>query len=169
MESLGKVQEELHTWGSANQVTFDPSKESKHILSRNMPSGEDYKFLGVTFDCRLDMQVAVRALAGKVKWKLQMLLRSKRFFSTEDLIVQYKQQVLTYIEYRTGAIYHATKTVLCLLDDLQTRFLRELGITAEAALFDFSLAPLPIRRDIALLGFIAVRLARVQLNSGGTF
>ena len=154
MVSLGRVQEELHTWGSANQVTFDPKKESKHILSRTMPFGDDFKLLGVTFDCRLKMEVAVRALVGKVKWKLQMLLRSRRSFSTEDLIIQYKQQVLTYIEYRTGAIYHATKTVLRQLDVLQTRFLRDLGITAEAALFDFSLAPLPMRRDIAILGVI---------------
>ena len=70
-----------------------------------------------------------------------MLLRSQRAFSVEDLVIQYKQQVLTFIEYRTGAIYHATKTVLKQLDVLQTRFLREFGISEAAALIDFSLAP----------------------------
>ena len=152
--SLGKVQVELHTWGAANQVTFDPKKESKHILSRSMPFGDDFKLLGVTFDCRLEMEVAVRALVGKVKWKLLMLLRSRRSFGTVDLMIQYKQQVLTYIEYRSGAIYHATATVLRQLDRLQDKFLRDLGIAPEAALMDFSLAPLSMRRDIAMLGIL---------------
>jgi hypothetical protein len=100
------------------------------------------------------MDSAVHGLTGKAKWKLQMLLRSRRSFSTEDLIVQYKQQVLSFIEYRSGAIYHATGTVLRQLDGLQDRFLRDLGITREAALMDFSLAPLSMRRDIAMLGIL---------------
>ena len=65
--SVGKVQEELHTWGVANQVIFDPNQESKHILSRTMPFGEDFKLLGVILDCMLDMEAAVRVVAGKVK------------------------------------------------------------------------------------------------------
>ena len=92
------------------------------------------------FDCRLDMEAAVRALATKVKWEIQMLLRSQRTFSVEDLVIQYKQQVLTFIGYRTGTIYHASKTVLNQLDVLQTRFFRELGIAEEATLINFSLA-----------------------------
>jgi hypothetical protein len=152
--AMDTVQGELHRWGAANQVSFDPVKESKHILSRSDPFGTDFKLLGIIFDCKLEMENAVRFLNGKVKWKLQMLLRSRRSFPTEDLVTQYKQQVLTYIEYRTPAIYHATKTVLGRLDKLQDKFLRELGISREAALMDFSLAPLSMRRDIALLGLL---------------
>jgi len=100
------------------------------------------------------MEDAVRSLTGKVKWKLQMLLRSRWSFSVEDLVIQYKQQVLSYIEYRTPAIYHATKTVLGRLDKLQENFLRELGITKAAALMEFKFAPLSMRRDIALLGLL---------------
>ena len=140
--------------GSANQVTFDSGKESKHILSRTCPYGADFKLLGVVFDCQLDMQNAIKALAGKVKWKTVMLLRSRRSFSTEDLVLQYKHQVLYYIEYRSAAIYHATSTVLNQVDKLQDNFLRDLGITREAALMDFNLAPLFMRRDIALLGLL---------------
>ena len=71
-----------------------------------------------------------------------------------DLVQQYKQQMLSLIEYRTGAIYHATTSVLQHLDRLQEKFLCDLGITREAALMDFSLAPLSLRRDIALLGLL---------------
>jgi hypothetical protein len=44
--------------------------------------------------------------------------------------------------------------VLKKVDKLQENFLRDLGITKEAGLMDFSLAPLPMRRDIALLGLL---------------
>jgi hypothetical protein len=154
MESLGNVQKELHRWGAAKQVTFDSGKESNHVLSRTEPHGEDFKLLGVVFDCKLDMQSAIGSLVGKVKWEIVMLLRSRRSFSTPDLVLQYKQQVLSYIEYRSAAIFHATKTALNRLDRLQDSFLQELGITREAALMDFNLAPLSMRRDIALLGLL---------------
>ena len=162
MQSIDKVQAELHRWGTANQVTFDASKESRHVLSRTDPHGPDFKLLGVVFDCRLTMEGAVRSLAGKVKWKLQMLLRSRRSFCTQDLVLQYKQQVLSFIEYRTGAIYHATTTVLNQLDRTQDNFFRELSIDSTAALMDFNLAPLSMRRDIALLGI----LHRAALGEG---
>jgi hypothetical protein len=111
--------------------------------------------LGVVFfDCQLDMQNAIKSLAGKVKWKIVMLLRSRRSFSTEDLVTKYKQQILSYIEYRSAAIYHATCTALSRIDKMQDNFLRELGITRESALMEFNLAPLAMRRDIALLGLL---------------
>ena len=153
LKSMDSVQGELHKWGNANQVGFDATKESKHVLSLKDPLGPEFKLLGVTFDCKLEMESAVRSLTGKVKWKLLMLLRSRRSFHTTDLVIQYKQQVLSFIEYRTPAIYHATRTVLGRLDKQRFPF-RELGIIREASLLDFNLAPLSTRRDIALLGLL---------------
>ena len=51
-------------------------------------------------------------------------------------------------------MHHATGTVSSLLDDQQSRFLLELGITPEATLMDFNLAPSAMRREIALLGLV---------------
>ena len=48
---MENVQQELHRWGAANQVSFDADKESKHVLSRSEPFGADFKLLGVVFDC----------------------------------------------------------------------------------------------------------------------
>ena len=45
-------------------------------------------------------------------------------------------------------------TELDLLDRVQKRFLREVGLTEEEALCDYHLAPLKCRRDIAVLGLI---------------
>ena len=152
--AIDRVQEELHRWGMANQVEFDPTKESKHVLSRTDPCGENLKLLGIEFDCQLCMADAVRSLVGKTKWKIKMLLRGKRCFNVEDIMVQYKQQILSFVEYRTPAVYHATSTVLAPLDRLQSSFLREVGVSCEDALLHFNLAPLAMRRDIALLGLL---------------
>jgi hypothetical protein len=154
LQAIDNVQQELHQWGAANQVSFDASKESRHILSQTEPFGPDFKLLGVVFDSGMKMKSAVQDLIGKVKWKAKMLLRSRRSFCTIDLVLQYKQQILSFIEYRSPAIYHATATILKQLDNTQDRFLRELGIDSSAALMDFNLAPLSMRRDIALLGMI---------------
>ena len=45
MEAVGNVQNEFHRWGRANQVTFDPSKESRHVLSRTDPFGPNFNTL----------------------------------------------------------------------------------------------------------------------------
>ena len=62
--------------------------------------------------------------------------------------------VSSFTEYRTLAIYHATQAILSPLDAIQTRFLHDAGFNEVAALMEFYLAPLPLRRDIAMLGMI---------------
>ena len=52
--------------------------------------------------------------------------------------------------------------MLAMLDRLQDSFLRDVGVSREEALFRFNLAPLPMRRDIALLGL----LHRTALGKG---
>ena len=71
-----------------------------------------------------------------------------------DLISLYKSHLLGFLEYRTPAIYHATRGVLSRLDRLQARFLEKSGINEVEALMEFNLAPLCTRRDIAMLGLI---------------
>ena len=140
--------------GAANQVSFDPAKESMHVVSHVDPRGEDFRILGVRFDCRLQMAAAVSELVVEARWKLRSLLRATRFFSTAEQVLHYKSRVLSYLEYRTPAVYHACKTVLHRLDAVQRSFIREIGISAEDALLHFNLAPLEARRDIAMLGVI---------------
>ena len=119
------TQKELHTWGAANKVTFDSAKESSHVLCRDDPAGGDFKILGVTFDCRLSMKTCVHDLANKCAWKIRTLMCGHRYYPAVQMVDLYKAHVLSYIEYRTPAIYHSTKTVLEPLDKLQTNFLLE--------------------------------------------
>ena len=66
----------------------------------------------------------------------------------------YKSRLLSYLEYRTPAVYHATDTVLRKLDAVQIRFLNALDCSELQALMEFNLAPLTARRDMAMLGVI---------------
>jgi uncharacterized protein YjiS (DUF1127 family) len=154
LESARLCQEELHQWGKANQVTFEASKESFHIVSKSEPFGKDFKLLGITFDTSLTMAAAVEEVIAAAGWKLKMLIRTRRFYTDAELITFYKSQLLSFIEYRTPAIYHAKRDSLAALDRLQNRFLKDAGVDEDAALTHFNLAPLSSRRDMAMLGMI---------------
>ena len=74
-----ECQSELHKWGDGNQVAFDLSKESKHVVSGRTAEGEDFELLGVDFDCELTMVNAIRTTVTEVQWKLRVLERSARY------------------------------------------------------------------------------------------
>ena len=154
LEEAKTCQKKLHTWGRANQVSFDATKESFHVLSRSTPWGSDFKLLGVTFDCKLSMEGAVREVATEANWKLKALLRTSRFHYDAQLVDLYKSRLLGYLEYRTAAVYHATETALAPLDKVQHRFFQVLGCSNLEALMVFNLAPLAARRDVAMLGLL---------------
>ena len=106
------------------------------------------------FDIGLFMNDAVRATVIDASWKLKSLLRSVRFFSTRDMIMMFKSHILSVIEYRTPAIVHAATSTLTPLDRILTRFLEYIAMSDNEALLVFNLAPLAVRRDIAMLGVI---------------
>ena len=160
--SIKLCQLELHEWGRANQVTFDPAKESWHILSLTNAVGENFKTLGINFDGALTMADAVAEVVTEAGWKLRTLSRTRRYYCDADLIILYKSHVLSFLEYRTPAVYHATREVLQNLDNVQTRFLSDVGVDEITALMEFNLAPLRTRRDIAMLGM----LHRAKLGLG---
>ena len=118
----------------------------------------------MTFDPELSMVDAVSEIVSAAGWKLRTLLRTRRFYTDSDLVVLYKSHLLSYLEYRTPAIYHATRAILCRLDAVQTRFLKDIGVDEGTASTVFHLAPLCARRDMALLGFIH----RTVLGKGPT-
>ena len=123
-------------------MEFDASKESKHVLATcGRGSGGPFTFLGVSFDEGLTMAGALHSLVHEASWKLASILRTSRYFSTPELIGLYKSKLLSYIEYRTPAIYHACTSHLAPLDQIQRRFLREIGMSEIEALTLFKLAP----------------------------
>ena len=127
---------------------------SRHILSFSESLGDGFKLLGVSFDEELTMDEAVSEIVSAAGWKMKTLVRTRRFYTDADLIILYKAHLLSFLEYRTPAVYHATKKVLNRLDAIQTRFLKDVGVDEITALSEFNLAPLAMRRDVAMLGLI---------------
>lgn len=106
------------------------------------------------------MEQGICELAAQCHVRISTILRCRRFYDTRTLVRFYKSFVLSYIEFATPTMFHATRYALSPLDRIQNRLLGELEICEELALFEFSLAPLRSRRDIAMLGLIH----RVSLN-----
>ena len=67
---------------------------------------------------------------------------------------QYKTHILSLMEFHTGSIFHAKDSAFRQLEDIQRSFLQQIGLTENDAFLDFNLAPLRLRRDIAILGFL---------------
>ena len=152
---MNDCQQELHRWGDGNQVSFDPGKESKHILGTGLRGdGGSFILLGVTFDVGLIMADEIQNLCSSVSWKAASILRARRYFNTPELVNLWKSKVLSYIECRTPGIYHAADTHLKRLDSCQRHFLSDIGLSEAQSLHDFNLAPLNVRRDISMLGLI---------------
>ena len=71
-----------------------------------------------------------------------------------------------YIEYRIAAVYHACDSLLNRVDAIQDKFLDYLGKTDKQALFDFNLAPLSVKCDMAMLGLVhRIVLEKARHNS----
>ena len=49
MKHALKCQMEVHRWGLANQIVFEPTKESMSIISNHEPEGPEFKLVGVVF------------------------------------------------------------------------------------------------------------------------
>ncbi len=131
---------------------FDSHKESFVLMRRFRAIGVNFKLLGVTFDPQLLMHVGTRKIAIEAGWRLQAVLRPRRFFTTPELFRLYKSLVVSFIESGTPGYFHAAESVLDCIDRVQRRFLREMDMPEEAALINFRLAPLRARRGMAILG-----------------
>ena len=120
----------------------------------------DSALLGVTVDVQLTMTDAISECTQECHWRLSSILRARWCFSLVDLVLQYKSQVLSYLEYRTSAISHAADSHLHVLDSVQRRFLENVSLSPSDAFSSFNLAPLSSRRDIAKLGVICRAVVR---------
>ena len=135
-------------------MTFDAGKEHFAILSTTDSYGDLFKLLGVRFDAQLQMGQAARDCVADASWRLRTLLPTRRLHTISEVILLFKSHILSYLEYRTPAIYHACTTVLDPIDRVLQRFLRDLCVSEMDALMVFNLAPLSTRRDIAMLGVV---------------
>lgn len=153
-KSIDACQKQLHAWGRANHVEFDPAKESKRVLTLARPEGSSFKLLGVVVDDGMMMKMAVAEVVNEASWKLRTLLRTRRYYTGADLLALDKAHMLSLLEYRTPSVNHALRSILLRSDSVQSRLLRSVGIDNLTALVEFKLVPSAVRRDIAMLGMI---------------
>ena len=154
LNCIQEVQEEVHLWEEANQVTFDAGKEHVAIISNTDPYGECFKILGIRFDTKLLMSRAILECVSEAGWKFQTLLRTARYHNDANLFELFKSHVVSFLEYRTAGIYHAASSNLAPLDRILDRFCKQIGVSSIEAYFYFNMAPLGTRRDVAMLGLI---------------
>ena len=147
-------QRNVHTWGAGNRVAFDGSKEEFAIISLHDSYGEVFKLLGLLVDPKLTMTAEVARIKGKARPKIKAILRTRRYYSLADMVAQFKTHVLCLLEGTIGGIFHAASSHLNELDGLQRHFVHELGISEGDAFMHYNLAPLKLRRNIAVLGLI---------------
>ena len=151
---LRRSQADIHAWGRSNRVAFDPRKEEFAVLAARGGDAQTFRLLGPVLDEKLLMHECIDKLYRKAKQKARALLRCRRFFSIEDMLVLFTAHVRSLVEWCNGAIYHAAPSKLARLDSVQTSFLRHLELDERHAFLDFNLAPLRLRRDIGMLGVL---------------
>ena len=117
-------------------------------MSHSPAARDSFKLLGVPFDCKLRMDLAVSEVVSQASWKLTAILRARRFHEVAQV---YKSKVLSVDEYRTSAVYHAAQATLAGIDAVRTRFLRQCGLSDEDALLHFNLAPLAAPAMLGLM------------------
>lgn len=133
---------------------FSTKKKEFVLIRRHRAIGPDFRLLGIEFDPPLLMHKGVRKIATEAGWRVSALLRPRKFFKVPELMRLYKAHVLSFVESGFIGYFHASDSVLSCLDSVQRRFLRELNLSDEEALLRFRLAPLRLRREIGILGFL---------------
>ena len=97
------------------------------------------------------MPEAEHTFTSEAGWRLRTLLRTRWYYDVCTVIRLYKANILSYVEGATAALLHAAPGVLRPLDAIQEHFLDQLDLDDETALTKYGLAPLSMRRDIAML------------------
>ena len=78
---LRQCQSTIHTWGTANGVSFDPKKEEFSILHPHFGSGPTFRLLGPLIDAKLTMHDSVDKTLSKARPKLKAPLRTIHMYS----------------------------------------------------------------------------------------
>ena len=155
---LARCRTRVHAWGRANRVSFDATDEHVVVLHPGNSFGESFKLLGCMVDVDLRMHSAVEQVLSRIRLKITAILRTRGYYSVADLILQFKTHIWALIEANMGGYFHAAPSLLAKIDQAQNRFLRELGLSSDAAFMNYAFAPSSLRRNIGILGLLHKRV-----------
>ena len=97
------------------------------------------------------------AILSKIRPKTA-ILRTRGYYTTAELVLQFKTHIWGLIETNMGGYFHAASSLLQKIDDAHYRFVRELGLSPEEAFLEHRLAPPSLRRSIGILGLLHKRV-----------
>ena len=109
-------------------------------------------------DTDLRMETCLELLLSKIRPKITAILRTRAYYSTPDLVTQFKTHIWGLIEANIGGYFHAASYMLAKIDHAQNRFLHALGLSPDQAFLDFYFAPPSLRRNIGVLGLLHKRV-----------
>ena len=150
-------------WGRTWLVDFDAGKTQLVSFDRSKNTGAievkmdgsvfeettSFKIMGLTFSSKLDWGSYIVSIAKTASKKIGALIRSMKFLSPEVALYLYKSTVCPCMEYCCHVWAGAPSCYLELLDKLQKRICRTVGLSHVA-----SLGPLAHRRNLASLSLL---------------
>ena len=87
-------------------------------------------------DIDLRMHTSIDQLASKILPKsTAILIRTRAYYSTSDLILQYKTHIWSLVEINCGGYFHAATSLLDKVDQVQRSFLHHLGVSEKDVFF----------------------------------
>ena len=161
--SLNRDLARMRTWADKWKVTFEPTKcKSLHISRKRNPTKLDLYFgdtkltvvdelqiLGVTVDKKLTWTKHVTNITARAGQKLGALRRVARKLDITGRATVYKTQVRSVMEYASLCWMYASSSTLNLLDSIQRKALRIIGIDEHEAQQRFNIPSLQHRRLVA--------------------
>ena len=134
--------------GKTQLVSFDRSKNTGAIDVKMdgsvLEEKTSFKMLGLNFSSKLDWGSYIVSIAKTASKKIGVLIRSMKFLSPEVALYLYKSTIRPCMEYCCYVWAGAPSCYLELLDKLQKRICRTVGLAA-------SLEPLTHRQNVASL------------------
>ena len=136
--------------GKTQLVLFDRSNNNGSIDAKMngsvLEEKSSFKILGLTFSSKFDWGSYIISIAKTASKKIGALIRSMKFVSREVALYLYKSTIRPCMEYCCHVWAGAPSCHLELLDKLQKRICRTVGLTLVA-----SLEPLAHRQNVASL------------------
>jgi len=131
--SLNRDLKEICDWGSVNRVNFNASKTQCCLLSVklnpsipslffenvNIENSESINILGMEITSKLSWNNHIFSIAKNAAKCLGFLWRSKKYFTSSDLLIIYKTYIRPRLEYNSHIWAGAPQTCLQYLDRVQ--------------------------------------------------